>query len=320
MPQINDGVAISEARPIVGNLAPTSLNAEPRVTREILESARGQTEVIQVSFGDTFVWLTGSGSFRAFASPSKGPHEPTAEPDKYATDEAAWRAFEAILAGFELPSGLERLDFVRDSKGEAPYTMRFTMRPRPYGYDVDGGNGVRGALHRKTGQVLSLSITGGWIYEAPNVRVSRQQAIEATRLAHGGDAQEWRVSLKYSSIGDANAPAHVRELNASKTMRLFYFLRSARGSVTVDSVTGDIVRFIAPRQWGTSHGSAEGTVGPTPSLAEGKRGLTQPTGGSKDAFGKKSAGPSWQVLGGLGLLAAVTGGAIFARSKLLKRT
>lgn len=257
--QIGDAQAIAAARPFVERFAPEASNAAPSIYRETLDTATGQTVVIHVNFDDFVVFLTESGEFRALANMG-GERRVIggSEPDKYQTDEEAWRALEAILADFEIPSGLTRKELVRNAPGGEPYIMRFVMHPRPYGYEAEGGNAVHASMHQKTGRLRSLRISKGWTYEPPNVRISQEQAINSTTLAYGGEPEDWQVSLQYRSFAKPNVPEYVRALSANKTMRLFYALWGSRGEVRIDSVTGEIVDFISPAQIGAAHRKTAG--------------------------------------------------------------
>lgn len=245
--QIDDTQAIALARPFVERFAPEASRAAPTIYRETLESATGQKVVIHVNFDDFVVFLTDSGEFRALTD--MGGERRTiqaSEPDRYPTDEEAWQALEALLADFELPSGLTRKNLVRDAPGGEPYIMRFIMQPRPYGYEADGGNAVHASMHQKTGRLRSLRISNGWTYEPPNIRISREQAIETARNDRGGRAEEWQSVLRYAVIGDPDAPASARELRANKKLRLYYDLWSPHGNTRIDSVTGEVIESIAP--------------------------------------------------------------------------
>jgi hypothetical protein len=205
--QINDAQAISQAEPYIARFAPEAINVAPRLYREEMEAAGGSIQIIHVTFGEAIVFLYGSGQFKGFANLSGESRLPNSGgPDKYASDADAWNALDAILFGIDLPSGLTRKKLVRESRVGQPFVMRFTMHPRPNNYEADGGNQVNATIHRITGRVLSLSVARGWTYEAPNVRISPEEAIAATRVVHGGSVQDWQTNLKYMTVANTNAP------------------------------------------------------------------------------------------------------------------
>lgn len=320
--QIGDAEAVARARPIVARFASEDATSPPQLFRETMETAWGRTEIVHVNFGDFVVWLEGSGDLKGFGGPSRGPFENRGgEPDRYPTDEGAWRALETVLADLHLGDGLTRKELERDGRGGAPLTMRFTMQPRPYGYETDGGNTVRAEIHRITGQVISLSIARGWTYEAPNVRVSPEQAIETTRLSHGGEAAEWRVRLKYSGTADPNAPAYTRQLRSNKVMRLYYSVWSSRGSALVDSITGDIVEFISPQQVGSANGLKGDTATTKSTTSTDNKVVPSRPQAKVEPSAEKggTSGSMWVAMGAVVLLAIVTVGAFFLRTLRLRK-
>ena len=243
--QINDAQAIVLARPYVARYAQEAVNSSPQVNREVMmEAAGGPVALIYISFGEVNVTLHSSGEFQSFSnlSASVRRHEAGA-PDLFATDDAAWEALESMLTQVDLPSGLTRKKLVRATGNGNDFAFRYTMNPRPHGYEADAGNQVWAEIHRTTGRLLSLSVVRGWTYEEPNVRVTPEDAVSAVRLAHGGAIQDWQSKLSYMSVARPDAPEYARNMRANKTMRLHHTVWSVRGTARVDSVTGDIVDF-----------------------------------------------------------------------------
>ncbi|HRI43376.1 MAG TPA: hypothetical protein PLL78_14790 [Fimbriimonadaceae bacterium] len=280
--QIDDAQAIAAARSFVERFAPEARNSTPSIYRETLETTMGQTVVIHVNFDDFVVFLTESGEFRALANMG-GERRVIegSEPDKYATDEEAWRALEAILADFEVPSELTRKELVRNAPGGEPFIMRFVMHPRPYGYEAQGGNAVHASIHQKTGRLRSLRISKGWTYEPPNIRISREQAIEIARNDLGGLAEDWQYVLRYAVVGDPDAPASARELRANSRLRLYYDLWSSYGNTRIDSVTGEVIESIAPNE--VARGA---TTAPPPGRSSKEDSSEGPTSTRSDPHGR----------------------------------
>lgn len=243
--QINDQQAIAMARPFLAVLAPGALSTPPQVFRQTMaDAARGPFEVIHVGFEEAVVYLDSFGQFQGFVNLSREAQQPRGgAPDKYVSDDAAWNALDAILTHFDAPQNLLRTRLVRESGAGKPYAMQYTMGPRPNGFEADGGNQVTAAMHRITGRVLAISMTRGWTYEPPNIRVTAESAIATARVVYGGSVQDWQAILKYCTVAKPDAPAYTRALHANKTMRLYYDVWSDRGNATVDSVTGEIVDF-----------------------------------------------------------------------------
>lgn len=209
------------------------------------------SEYVMVSFGEVVTSLKNDSAFLSISSMSKSALLPKGgAPDKYETDEAAWRAFEDVLArvDLDLPEGLERHRLERVSHEGQDYVYRFYMRLRPYGYEALGGWKIRGEIQRITGRVVSIVHSRpGWTYEPPNVQVSEAQAIEKAVETMGGPASEWRVELKYGTANYDRAPEYFRSLISQQVMRLLYRLQrydaaSGKSSlISIDSVTGAVL-------------------------------------------------------------------------------
>jgi hypothetical protein len=142
-------------------------------------------EQLLVFFDEVMIGLESDGTFIGCSNMSAASHLPKGgAPDKYRTDEEAWRALEDVIASLDLdlPAGLERSSVRRmgGSGGDeeyGDYVYSFYMRPKPYGYEHSGGNYLAAEMHRITGRVLSLSVARGWTYEPPDIRVTQEQAI-----------------------------------------------------------------------------------------------------------------------------------------------
>ena len=242
--QISEDQAIREAKRYISALAPEEIDKQPVVLRDTMEVSGATLEYFHVQFEEVVVALESDGTFIGFYNMSGPALEPKrGGPDKYVTDEEAWRALEDVVANLHLnlPPGLER-DEIRRQDGEtSDFVYKFYMRPRPHGYDHSEGNYLAAELHRITGRVLGLGVSRGWTYEPPNVRVSESQAVERAVETFGGEPSEWRVQLKYDSMAYDRAPAYFRPMICQQVMRLMYLISSGRGTVMVDSVTGSVL-------------------------------------------------------------------------------
>lgn len=174
--QISDAEAINDARRYVAALAPEALNETPRISKEPIDSWEPNAQGVTVHFGEVVTSLKNDGAFLCFYSMRRATLLPKGgAPDKYETDEAAWRAFEEVLSRIELdlPEGLERHRLERVSHEGQDYVYRFYMRLRPYGYETLGGWKISGEIQRITGRVVSIVHSRpGWTYEPPIVQVS----------------------------------------------------------------------------------------------------------------------------------------------------
>lgn len=293
--QISDEQAIFEARRYVAAFAPEALDEEPRIFREPIDSWGPSAQRVIIYFGEVVTSLKNDGTFLSFSSMSKSALLPKGgAPDKYETDEDAWRAFEDVLArvDLDLPEGLKRHRLERVSHEGQDYVYRFYMRLRPYGYETLGGWKIRGEIQRITGRAVSIVLSRpGWTYEPPNVRVSESQAIEKAIEAMGGAASDWRVELKYGTSNYDRAPEYFRSLISQQVMRLLYRLQrydaeSGKSSIiSIDSVTGAVLS----RQTLTIDSPpVEGTIART-AVVEDSRAGTKPR--AKPADPKVKQGP-----------------------------
>lgn len=187
------------------------------------------------------------GSFRSYSNP-RPKTDRSGSPDHLADDESAWRAAEAILAKFEVPTGLARHRIVRELEQEhANAAVYCHFNTRPYGYQSWAGNSASVRLDQTDGTPTRVIISSGWTYEPPNIRVSQQQAITKAQEVYGGSAEEWHVELMYMVGASQDLPQYIREMAANKIQRLCYSLSRDTPDnsygVWVDSVTGQVLSF-----------------------------------------------------------------------------
>ena len=190
------------------------------------------------------VFLRTDGSFRNYSNP-RLKTDRSGSPDLLSDDETSWRAAEAVLAKFELPDGLERHRIVRqESTDYIPATVHCFFNARPFGYQSWAGNTARVLLDQSDGTPIEVSISSGWTYEPPNIRVSQQQAIAKAQDVYGGSIEDWHVELMYLKGSNRGMPEYMREMAANKIQRLWY--SASRDSqdttylVLIDSVTGHV--------------------------------------------------------------------------------
>lgn len=182
-------------------------------------------------------------TLRSFVDMSDEAYTPrTLSTEKFQTDSDAWDALDTLLARLDAPQSLIRHSAVRlHGESEPAPIIRLMMREKPHGYVAQGGNTVLAEFHRQTGRVLRLTISTGWSYEPPNIRVTSSQAADLAISLQGGVRSEWSSVLEYWTTSDPNAPVGIRELKALRRMRLCNNVFGARGSVLIDSVTGEVV-------------------------------------------------------------------------------
>lgn len=247
--QLGDAEAILEARRYMFAWSPEVLDERPLVTRDTMELRGELFEYTQVRFGAAIASLKRDGSLISFSIRGPALYPKGGAPDKFETDEAAWRALEELFSGvdLDLPRELERHTLERVDHAGMDCVVRLKLRLRPFGYETRAGYYAVAELHRITGRLLYLSLPGkGWTYEPPNVQVSEAQAIEKAVDTLGGVASEWSTELKYATTKYDRAPAYFRPLISQQVSRLLYRVLKRDGHgvtsmVIVDSVTGAVV-------------------------------------------------------------------------------
>ncbi len=168
--------------------------------------------------------------------------------DKLFDDESAWVAAESILARFDTPSGIARARLVREaSKAYSPAVVYCYFNVRPHGYESSAGNTANVCLDQNDGTPVRVSISSGWAYEPPNIRVTHEQAVSKAREIYGGSIEEWHSKLVYLVGSNHSMPSYMREMAANKIQRLCYSLwretQSRVYSVQIDSVTGQVLTY-----------------------------------------------------------------------------
>ncbi|HMS55392.1 MAG TPA: hypothetical protein PKA27_08320 [Fimbriimonadaceae bacterium] len=186
--------------------------------------------------GEILMTLDQDGKFLSLNDMGAKARLPQQGKPKYKSEGEAWAALELRVKKLGMPEGLQRSEIKRDA-----VKTTFTMNPKPYGYQASGGNKVYAEFHSVTGKVISLNIGRGWTYEKPNVVVKPADAVKTAMKVYGGKASEWKHTLAYDTSPKPEAPFAIRNLNTKKIMRLCYNMASKYGSVTVDSVTGEVV-------------------------------------------------------------------------------
>ncbi|MEQ1821114.1 MAG: hypothetical protein ABL949_01250 [Fimbriimonadaceae bacterium] len=114
------------------------------------------------------------------------------------------------------------------------------LRSATYGYPALSGNHVYIKFDIRRGRVTSIDLEEGWQYEAPRIAVTAAYAKQKAVEALGGEAGEWQLSLTYQA-GDAAGPRELYELTLQHVQRLCYEMSCPRGTVVIDSVTGETV-------------------------------------------------------------------------------
>lgn len=201
-----------------------------------------QSPYFEVNDGDNLMRLNEAGQLIAYADLSRDKTRVGySSLNRFTADESAWKHMENLVSKVAPPSGLFRSSLKRVGQvGGAPPLIRFTLLPRPFGYEAEGGNIISAAIRRTDGKLHSLYIGRGWTYEKPNIKISATQASKIASSALPGIAT-WHATLKYTTSPYSHAPAEIVKLNRAKTMRLCYYVASQQGTVVVDSVTGKVV-------------------------------------------------------------------------------
>lgn len=242
--QLTDNGARESADQIMSRLAPELDVNSSKVVRDSMNIRGEYREYIVVSYGTASISFLASGEVTGLSIDGRAIEPREAEPEAFRSDEEAWQAVESLLAelDFDLPTGLERESLEREEQGYKEFVYTFYLRPRPFGYGNSSGNYVCVQLHRVTGRVRHLSVSRGWQYETPNVRITEEQAVQKAIEIYGGSSSDWRGrQLRFSTVNYDRAPAYLKPLIEQRVMRLMYTVSSSKGSVMIDSVTGDVV-------------------------------------------------------------------------------
>jgi len=242
--QISDEDAIGIAKKYLKPFVSQTILASPRLLRESMP-VRGSTEQkIGIYFQDATVFLNEDGSLSGLSIDGSAADPRTEQPEKFKSDEEAWLAMAETLrqTNLVLPPNLERHSLTKGKQGYNEYVYTFYMRPRPYGYGNSSGNYVSVQLNRVTGALRHVSLATGWTYEEPNLQISHKEAIQAALGTLGGAESEWTgKQLRYCAVPYERAPEYLRALLDRQVMRLMYIISSGRGSVMIDSVTGQVL-------------------------------------------------------------------------------
>jgi hypothetical protein len=260
--QLSDKGAIERASGYIEKLAPDVRHEAPRVWRDSFDVRGHSIGYLQVFFGEVSVGLMESGEFLSYAD-SRGGSPRDGAPDKHATEEEAWAALEETLSEVDLGAAedLHRSSFTQQGSAYSDSVNVFYFRPRPYGYEHSSGNYVAAVVHRITGKLIGLSVARGWTYEAPDIRVTEEQAVQKAIEQRGGQPADWvGRQLRYASMDYERAPEYLKPMIARQEMRLMYIMSAKRGVVMIDSVTGAVVdtwQYDDAEGRGTSSGGAE---------------------------------------------------------------
>jgi hypothetical protein len=235
--QISDEQAVALARSYARRVESGFVGEQARVLRD----PERQELSVWFSQASVYVDLLSDGGFRSYRY-AKGDPDPY-RPEWFSSDEQVWRAAEALLARFETPPGLERHRLVRT---DPIPVIRCFFNVRPYGYQSWAGNTATVEFRKGDGKPLKVSISKGWTYGAPNIRVTEAQARAKACEVYGGDPSSWRTKLYWEVGYSPRDPQYIQELARQKIARLVYGLwRETAGRpevmVIVDTVTGQVV-------------------------------------------------------------------------------
>lgn len=155
---------------------------------------------------------------------------------RFRSDEEAWQAAERLISLFDPPTGLQRHEIRRQSESTDLIHCQFDVKP--YGYWSESGNCATVTFRASDGSVKMLLVGRGWTYEAPNIRVTEQQARETAAQRMGVEPSEWQYVIKY-----AKSTPDLKRCGAQKTQRLVYSLyrEANRDGIIIDTVTGEVV-------------------------------------------------------------------------------
>ncbi len=243
--QISDEYAIERARSFLSVLAPEKSEKPAQVTRESIRIADANVDFVRVYIDEAWISLQSTGRLSGISIGGEQLRPRGGSPDKYRTDEEAWNALDEVInrLDLDLPPGLKRSELTKlESDQGQDYAYLFYMRPDSHGYENSMGNYLAAELHRITGKVLHISVARGHTYEAPNIRITEEQAVAKAVAKLGGSPADFTGrELKYFSMSYDEAPDYFKELIRNKVMRLMYLMSAPQGTAMIDSVTGDLV-------------------------------------------------------------------------------
>lgn len=198
----------------------------------------------EVTFDKVVVALSERGELYSFRYLEPGKLEESSVRSPEPTEEESWQLAEKTLAPLGVPPGLYRSAFFKTPAGTGtPGFTTLVFEVRPHGYAALGGNIAMVGFHNASRQVRTVQVSRHWTYERPQIRISASKAKEIVADKTNTKAALWQSALCYVAEGGPKAPKAIRELCFKRTMRLCYELRSNhRGTVIVDSVTGEVVR------------------------------------------------------------------------------
>lgn len=159
--------------------------------------------------------------------------------------------FRIQTAAHAIARGAELSDLFSDYRGVVPKTsldlsdeeragfggqVELVYEWHPYGYPSDGwGNRLLLSFARSDGELISVNDDRGWSYDAPDLRLTTEQAeaLAASHLPKGTFVSR----LSYSpGLGDSEAE---RRNFATKRCRLYYSVSVEKTSVAIDAETGE---------------------------------------------------------------------------------
>ena len=295
---------------LVRVISPGAYLDNPRIERidDPLRITKGTFSFFAAQVSVSF---TGDGKLLGFRDMSDWANKPSSGREKFASDDRAWQLLYSLLGTLDPPKGLTERSL---SRVNLPYAYEFVLLPKPYGYGSQGGNSVYCRMNRVTGRVSVFRVSRGWSYEPPNVRVTKEQALEQAFEKFGAPNEKWTCALKYWAVGSEEAPIESRKMYARKTLRLHYVLNRrylVHQALLVDSVTGKVVDsgdHMGTDQLGRSR--SLGTAG-----AHGKGGDAP----APDQPGSGLPSPTLSLAIGTGVALLVAGGVVLMRRTRVRR-
>lgn len=201
----------------------------------------------RIGFDDASISLETSGLLQHYGWGGKYDPKKLPPGDPFVDDEAAWEFAEDALAPFSVPDGLYRDRIRREPEQDLrAATVSLFFEVRPNGYPTNGGDSAHVTVRNRDRKIISVSISRGWSYESPNIKISETQAIEIAANHTKSSRDGWKTEVRYMIGAGAGAPESIRQLSEQRTFRLCYNVFSNRGNVVIDSVTGDVVAFMVP--------------------------------------------------------------------------
>ncbi len=177
--QVSDSEAKARARAYAIAIS-QPLEGDVQVIRRDQRVSQVHTyKYVEVSDGLAAVRLDSKGLFTGYIDlkPNTSSSPVGARPVN--TEADAWVAFDRIKGAIDASEGqIVRNAERMDARPGPPAQWLVATRPMPNGYPTMGGNEVKASIREQDGRFLLVSVSRGWTFEAPNIKVSKEASLD----------------------------------------------------------------------------------------------------------------------------------------------